>query len=115
MKIHQSVNKIIVTELNPMSDVPQVSQITNEDVNVLVFVNSYESPQRIAFGLFRKEWPDWAINGIGWIPMPVYDPSAKSPADRYEKLRKLNPRQFDELYARNLRGENFDKMVDNLK
>lgn len=34
--------------------------------------------------------------------------------DRYEKLRKLNPRQFDELYARNLSGENFDEMVDKL-
>lgn len=33
---------------------------------------------------------------------------------RYEKLRKLSPRQFDELYARNLKGEFFDDMVDSL-
>jgi len=50
----------------------------------------------------------------GWLPMPVYEPSAKSPAGRYEKLRKLNPAQFSELHERNLRGENFDAMVDAL-
>lgn len=33
---------------------------------------------------------------------------------RYEALRKLNPRQFSELHARNLQGENFDRMVDEL-
>lgn len=41
-------------------------------------------------------------------------PSAKSPADLYEKLRKLSPAQFTELYKRNLLGENFDEMVDAL-
>ena len=30
---------------------------------------------------------------------------------RYEALRKLNPRQYGELHARNLAGENFDAMV----
>ncbi len=35
-------------------------------------------------------------------------------AVRYESLRKLNFRQFKELKDRNLRGENFDKMVDEL-
>lgn len=35
-------------------------------------------------------------------------------AARYEELRKLNPRQFAELYARNMNGENFDLMVDEL-
>lgn len=34
--------------------------------------------------------------------------------DRYEALRKLNTRQFSELYARNLAGERFDDMVDAL-
>ena len=33
---------------------------------------------------------------------------------RYEAIRKLNPRQFDELYRRNIAGENFDTMVDQL-
>jgi len=35
-------------------------------------------------------------------------------AARYEELRKMNPRQFAELYERNLHGENFDVMVDEL-
>lgn len=36
-------------------------------------------------------------------------------AERYEKLRKLNPRQFTELYERNIRGEGrFDDLVDQL-
>jgi len=33
---------------------------------------------------------------------------------RYEELRKLNVRQFAELFERNIAGENFDKMVDEL-
>ena len=36
-------------------------------------------------------------------------------AVRYEKLRKLNPRQFAELYERNIKGEGlFDDLVDAL-
>ena len=33
---------------------------------------------------------------------------------RYEALRKLNPRQYRELHDRNMKGERFDDMVDNL-
>ena len=33
---------------------------------------------------------------------------------RYETLRLLTARQFSELCARNLKGENFDDMVDGL-
>lgn len=33
---------------------------------------------------------------------------------RYEELRKLNVSQFAELFKRNIAGENFDKMVDEL-
>ncbi len=33
---------------------------------------------------------------------------------RYEALRKLNPRQFKEIHLRNIKGERFDDMVDNL-
>ncbi len=33
---------------------------------------------------------------------------------RYEALRKLSPRQYGELHKRNLKGENFDGMVDEL-
>lgn len=36
-------------------------------------------------------------------------------AERYEAVRLLNPRQFAELYARNLAGEGaFDELVDEL-
>ena len=31
---------------------------------------------------------------------------------RYETIRRLTPRQFTELYARNLTGEPFDQLVD---
>lgn len=33
---------------------------------------------------------------------------------RYESLRKLNPRKYRELHDRNMKGENFDGMVDAL-
>ena len=33
---------------------------------------------------------------------------------RYEALRKLHPRQFAMLHSRNLQGERFDDMVDDL-
>lgn len=33
---------------------------------------------------------------------------------RYEKLRKLNARQFAELCKKNLKGEFFDGLVDGL-
>lgn len=35
-------------------------------------------------------------------------------AERYEKLRKLNPHEFMNLYRRNLDGEDFDAMMDML-
>lgn len=33
---------------------------------------------------------------------------------RYEAIRKLNPRQFGEIHARNIAGEHFDTMIDEL-
>lgn len=33
---------------------------------------------------------------------------------RYEALRKLNPIQFAKLHAKNLKGKNFDEMVNKL-
>ncbi len=33
---------------------------------------------------------------------------------RYKALKKLNLRQYEELNKRNLNGENFDEMVDEL-
>lgn len=41
--------------------------------------------------------------------------TARVGAARYEKLRKLNAQQFQELYQRNIRGEGrFDDLVDGL-
>jgi len=113
MKLHQSVNKIIVTELNPMSDAP-------DDFTFLAFTimggtcwELYKT-QTGHFASLDDQHVFEERHLQGWLPMPVYDPSAKSPKDRYEKLRKLNVRQFAELFERNLRGENFDEMVDAL-
>jgi len=40
----------------------------------------------------------------------------KQRADLYEKLRKLNPRQFTELHAKNLAGQGaFDDLVSAFK
>jgi hypothetical protein len=33
-------------------------------------------------------------------------------AERYELVRTLNPREFNQLYARNLKGIEFDGLVD---
>lgn len=33
---------------------------------------------------------------------------------RYEALRKLTPRQYHDLQERNMNGENFDEMVDDI-
>lgn len=33
---------------------------------------------------------------------------------RYEALRRVNPRQFMDLWNRNLKGERFDALVDEL-
>ena len=36
--------------------------------------------------------------------------------ERYEKLRKLNPRQFYELYSESIKtGKRFDDLVDELR
>jgi hypothetical protein len=47
------------------------------------------------------------------VPTPA-DPQALLGWTRYEKARKLNPAQWAELHQRNLRGENFDDMIDAL-
>lgn len=36
--------------------------------------------------------------------------------ERYETVRKMTPREFHDLYLRNLSGEaSFDKLVDSIK
>lgn len=36
-------------------------------------------------------------------------------AARYERLRRLNPRQFADLFERNLKGERFDDLIDQME
>lgn len=57
-------------------------------------IAEYEALQK----LVRGQMPDELARGFA----------------RYETLRRLNPKQFAEVYARNLAGENFDQMVDAL-
>ena len=102
MKLHQSGDKIIVTELSPMSLCPKWSQVLLERIgyaNLEAGMLMYESDRKIY---------------AGWIPMPIHQPESRSPdkAALYEKLRNLNPREFAELHERNLRGEiSFDDLV----
>ena len=55
-----------------------------------------------------EEWRD-----IADVQQPS-DEQALLGWTRYEKARKLNPAQWAELHQRNLRGENFDDMIDAL-
>lgn len=115
MKIHQSGDKIIVTELRTVSYVPQGGM-------VLISKNGMLRPGVNAGGGFVR-FMDENYCGAniedcdGWIPMPEYQPNSASndKAALYEKIRKLNPRQFGELYERHLRGDgNFDELVSRL-
>ena len=103
--IYQDGDKIIVTELRPMSHCPKWSQVLLERIghaNLEVGMLTSESDRKIY---------------AGWIPMPIHQPESMSPdkAALYEKIRKLNPREFAELHERNLRGEgSFDDLVSRL-
>lgn len=110
MKIHQSGNQILVTGLNPMSDARKGDPI------IVCYMGRMIPVEWLREDIYvdSRGWSIDASKLDGWIPMPVFDPSAKSPESRYEKMRKLNPAQFAELHERNLRGENFDEMVDAL-
>lgn len=58
---------------------------------------------RVALGLHRDSQDD----------LVVVAQRLQRSHDRYEHLRKLNPRQFADLYRANLRGEGaFDDLVD---
>lgn len=189
MKLCQSENKIIVTELNPMCDAP-------ENEPLILFIKNSKEPVIASKRFGEDEYQEirsgryyCAVLFSGWLPIPIYDPSHKSVDDfsrgvrtmsdylqtriannfsgnsetqahlneinktleewlsdaleevsesdysewitatqayaagvekhkrgheRYEKLRKLNAQQFSALYERNILGENFDEMVDEL-
>lgn len=33
---------------------------------------------------------------------------------RYDKVRQMNARQFDEIFKRNVQGSRFDDLIDNM-
>ncbi len=76
MKIHQSGDKIIVTELRPMSDLTLGKQS-------LIFINDYG----FISGYKSSNDNDVIGNGhyfngdqaMGWLPMPIYQPGKSKP------------------------------------
>ena len=86
MKLHQSGDKIIVTELRPMSLCPRFSEVLLERIghaNLEVGMLISESDRQIY---------------AGWIPMPQYRPEA-TPIDP-EGFRKGVKALFDYLQDR---------------
>ena len=65
MKLNQSGNKIVVTELNPMSGAPT-------DKTILLKIKGYKdlTDGRLQEGCCLDVFE-------GWLPMPVYEPEAK--------------------------------------
>ena len=67
MKLHQSGNEIIVTELRPMSHCPKWSTVLLERIghaNLEAGMLMYESDRKIY---------------AGWIPMPIHKPEKSKP------------------------------------
>ena len=100
MKIHQSDDKIIVTELMPMSLCPRFSEVLLERIghaNLEVGMLISESDRKIY---------------AGWIPMPQYRPEA-TPIDP-EGFRKGVKVLFDYLHDRiaNNYHANLDQMAE---
>jgi len=76
MKLHQSGNKIVVTELNPMSDAPR------DGTYILVQQNDDLSASMAAAFFDEFAWNctdgDFSDDDLfGWLPMPVYEPGEK--------------------------------------
>ena len=114
MKLHQQGNEIIVTELRPMSEIP------NAEYD-LISIKGELYPGRHLNGFIRFADQNYygarANDCDGWLPRPQYQPGAEhiDKTELYEKLRKLDPRQFDFLYRQHLRGEgSFDELVAKL-
>ena len=117
MKLHQQGNEIIVTELRPMSEVPP-----GEFVLCLIERSKrFESLIKVPGYEMMNDEDDFLsydfIDILGWLPMPQYRPGAKhiDKTELYEKLRKLNPRQFGELFETHLKSDvSFDDLVSRL-
>lgn len=92
MKLHQQGNEIIVTELMPMSELL-------EDLTVIVITaDSNPIPARRFFNniIGMDGWFCSAESCLGWLPIPVYDPSQKQQDDFNRGVRAM----FDYLKIR---------------
>ena len=65
MKLHQDGNRIVVAELNPISDAP---------LGVSILIKDKASKNMYEAVLFFDENRDLYE---GWLPIPVYEPEEK--------------------------------------
>lgn len=117
MKLHQQGNEIIATEIRPMSELKpgQYAICYRADYSSDMLKRSIERNDSLTDSMGDFYWPENIF--IGYIPMPQYRPDAKhiDKTELYEKLRKLNPRQFGELFETHLKGDvSFDELVAKL-
>ena len=107
MKLRQENDKIIVTELRPISDLPNRVEV----FMFLVRGDGFEYFDITSLDCLYHESADV----IGWVPKPIYQPESKTQDKTalYEKIRKLNPREFAELHKKNIEtGVAFDELLD---
>lgn len=75
MKLHQSGDKIIVTELRPMSEAPRdgtkiIALTYNECFASEFLIVNYSHDDH--FCTENELLPEFTL--IGWMPMPIYQP-----------------------------------------
>ena len=73
MKLHQSGDKIIVTELRPMSEAPRNGECFiafSEDMEM--FTEAYFDLDTGLLFAFGVTWNEYDL--LGWLPMPIYQP-----------------------------------------
>ena len=81
MKLHQDGNRIVVTELNPISDLKQ------SDGDVLIFIEGDEEVSCLAIlrldgcGNLTDDqiftFPLEHSGCVGWLPIPIYETKVK--------------------------------------
>ena len=104
MKLHQSGNEIIVTELRPMSELKpgQYAICYRADYSSDMLKRSIERNDSLTDSMGDFYWPENIF--IGYIPVPKYQPEATQ-----------IPRQFSELFETHLKGDaSFDELVAKL-
>jgi len=74
MKLHQSGDKIIVTELRPMSDVPEGKFV----LCLIERSKRFESLIKVPGHAMMNDEDDFLsyefLDILGWMPMPIYQP-----------------------------------------